>query len=153
VTDQERRLGTEFADEAADVGGEQVDGVGLEALWLRRQVVATQVGRDDSKARRRERRDLQPPAEPELRKTVQQNDQRPITGLDVVQARIADLGVTLAKLGPDVREQGRGAHDDLPLLADSGDKTPTGPATQQVSRHRRDLSRRMTFPHPWPRRA
>ena len=35
VTDQQRGLGTEFSDEAADVGGEQVDGVGLEALWLR----------------------------------------------------------------------------------------------------------------------
>src|SRR5438270_12258736 len=35
VTDQQRRLGTEFSDEAADVGGEQVDGVALEALWLR----------------------------------------------------------------------------------------------------------------------
>jgi hypothetical protein len=30
-----RGLGTEFSDEVADVGGQQVDGVGLEALWLR----------------------------------------------------------------------------------------------------------------------
>jgi hypothetical protein len=30
-----RGLGTEFSDESADVGGEQVDGVVLEALWLR----------------------------------------------------------------------------------------------------------------------
>jgi hypothetical protein len=35
VTDQQRRLGTEFPNEAADVGGEQVDGVILEALRLR----------------------------------------------------------------------------------------------------------------------
>jgi hypothetical protein len=35
VTDQHRGLGTEFSDETADVGGEQVDGVILEALWLR----------------------------------------------------------------------------------------------------------------------
>jgi hypothetical protein len=35
VTDQQRRFGTAFSDEVADVGGEQVDGVGLEALWLR----------------------------------------------------------------------------------------------------------------------
>jgi hypothetical protein len=34
VSDQQRGLGTEFSDECADVGGEQVDGVGLEALWL-----------------------------------------------------------------------------------------------------------------------
>jgi hypothetical protein len=35
VTDQERGLGTELSDEAADVGGEQIDAVLLEALWLR----------------------------------------------------------------------------------------------------------------------
>ena len=35
VTDQQRGLGTAFSDEAADIGGEQVDAVSLEALWLR----------------------------------------------------------------------------------------------------------------------
>ena len=35
VTDQQRGLGTELSDEAADVVGEQVDAVGLEALRLR----------------------------------------------------------------------------------------------------------------------
>src|SRR3989441_12348964 len=35
VTDQQRGLGTEFSDESADIGGEQVDGVVLEALWFR----------------------------------------------------------------------------------------------------------------------
>jgi hypothetical protein len=35
VTDQEGGLDTELSDEAADVGGEQVDGVSLEAVWLR----------------------------------------------------------------------------------------------------------------------
>jgi hypothetical protein len=45
---------------------------------------------------------------------VQQNDQGPITGLDVMQAHIADLGVTLPKLDPDVREQAGGGHQDLP---------------------------------------
>jgi hypothetical protein len=35
MTDQERRLGTELSDESTDVGGEQVDVIGLEALWLR----------------------------------------------------------------------------------------------------------------------
>jgi hypothetical protein len=44
---------------------------------------------------------------------VQQNDQRPVTGLDVMQALIADLGVTLAKLCPDVREHAGGGHEDL----------------------------------------
>ena len=107
VTDQPRGLGTEFSDQAADVGGEQVDGVGLEALRLRRQVVATRVGRDHPKARRRERLDLQPPTEPELREAVQQDDQRPLAGLDVVQVHVADVGVALAKLDPVVRHQVR----------------------------------------------
>jgi hypothetical protein len=44
---------------------------------------------------------------------VQQNDQRPIAGLDVMQARIADFGVTLPKLDPDIRKQAGGGHEDL----------------------------------------
>ena len=44
---------------------------------------------------------------------MQQNDQRPVTGLDLMQVRIADLGITLPKLGPDVREQAGGGHEDL----------------------------------------
>jgi hypothetical protein len=35
VTDQMGGLGPEFSDQAADVGRQQVDGIGLEALWLR----------------------------------------------------------------------------------------------------------------------
>jgi len=35
VTDQQRGLGTKLSDESADVVGEHVDAVGLEALWLR----------------------------------------------------------------------------------------------------------------------
>ena len=54
---------------------------------------------------RREWLDLQPPAEPELREAVQQNDQRPFTRLDVMQAHVADVGVALTKLGPVVRRQ------------------------------------------------
>ena len=110
MTDQERGLGTELSDEVADVGGEQVDGVVLEVLWLRRQVVATRVGGDDPKTRRRERLDLSPPTEPELREAMQEDDQRPVTGLDVMLALIADLGVTLPKLDPDVREQAGSGH-------------------------------------------
>ena len=109
MTDQQRGLGTALFDQATDVVREQVDAVGLEALWLRRQVVATRVGRDDPKTRRHERRDLQPPAVPELREAVQQNDQRPVTGLDVVQALIADLGITLSELDPDVGERAAGS--------------------------------------------
>jgi hypothetical protein len=72
-----RGVGTQLADQTLDVGSEQVDAVGLEVLRLRGQVVATGVGGYYAKARRRERRDLQPPTEPELWEAVQQNDQRP----------------------------------------------------------------------------
>jgi hypothetical protein len=44
---------------------------------------------------------------------VQQNDQWPVAGLDVMQALIADLGITLPKLGPHVREQAGGGHEHL----------------------------------------
>jgi hypothetical protein len=113
VTDQECGLGTERSDQAADVVGEQVDAVVLEVFWLRGQVDAARVGGDDPKTRPRERRNLSPPTEPELREAVQQNDQRPVTSLDVMQGLIADLGITLPKLDPDVREQARRAHEDL----------------------------------------
>src|SRR5215510_4500281 len=46
-------------------------------------------------SRRRQRFDLQPPAVPELGEAVQQNDQRPVTGLDVMQPHVADLGIAL----------------------------------------------------------
>ena len=35
VTDQERGLRAELSDETVNVVGQQVDAVGLEALWLR----------------------------------------------------------------------------------------------------------------------
>jgi hypothetical protein len=113
VTDQQRGLLAELSDEAADVVGEQVDPVRLEAVWLRGQVVATSVGGDDPKTGRRKRRDLQPPTEPELREAVQQNDQRAVTSLDVMQALTANLGVTLPKLDPNVREHAGSGHEDL----------------------------------------
>ena len=84
-------------DEAADVGGQLVGGVVREAVGLRREVVAAEVGRDDAEAGLDERLDLLPPAVPELREAVQQEDQRALAGLDVVERRLADLGVALAK--------------------------------------------------------
>ena len=68
---------------------------------------------DDPETRRRERRDLFSPAEPELREAVQQNDQRPIAGLDVVQVHIADFDVPLPKLDPDIGKHARGRHHYL----------------------------------------
>jgi hypothetical protein len=46
----------------------------------------------------------------ELREAVQQDEQRPFAGLDVVQALIADVGIPLAKLGPNVRQHAGGRH-------------------------------------------
>src|ERR1700730_12134138 len=98
--------------------------VGLHVGRPRRQVVAAHVGCYDAKARVREWLDLQPPAEPELREAVQQNDQRPFTHLDVMQAHVADVGVSFTKQCP-VQIQGvdiSSAHDSssrssVPALA------------------------------------
>ena len=119
VADHERGLGAALLDETADVGGQLVGAVGGDAVRLGRQVVPPQVGRDDAEARCRERRDLQPPAVPELREAVQQDDQRPVAGLDVMQPHVPDLGVALPKFGPAVRHKpgqriGR-AHENLLL--------------------------------------
>jgi len=37
-----------------------------------------------------------------------------------MQALIADLGITLPKLDPDVREQAGGGHEDLPWVENLG---------------------------------
>jgi hypothetical protein len=69
---------------------------------------------------------------------VQQNDKRSIAGLDVVQAHVvADFGVTLPKLDPDVREQAGGGHHDL-LGRGLSETTPVGLDKQDVSAGRRD---------------
>jgi hypothetical protein len=44
---------------------------------------------------------------------VQQNDQWPLAGFDVMQVHVADFRVTLPKFDPDVREQAGSAHEDL----------------------------------------
>ena len=100
VADHERGLGAALLDETADVGGQLAGAVGGDAVRFGGQVVSPQVGRDDAEARCRERRDLQPPAVPELREAVQQNDQRPVAGFDVMQPHFPDVGVALPKFGP-----------------------------------------------------
>jgi hypothetical protein len=105
VADHERRLGPALPDQTADVGGQLAGAVSRDAVRLRRQVVTPQVGRDDAKARRRQRRDLQPPAIPELRETMQQNDQRPVAGLDVMQPHLPHLGIALPNFGPAARHK------------------------------------------------
>jgi len=44
------------------------------------------------------RLNLLPPSVPELRETVQQDYQRPLAGLDIVQPHVADLGVALTNV-------------------------------------------------------
>src|SRR4051812_4992697 len=85
VTAQPRGLGTKFSNEAADVVSQQGDGIVFEVLGLRGRVVAARGGRDAREPRRCKRRDLRAPTEPELWEAMQQNDQRTVTGLDVMQ--------------------------------------------------------------------
>ena len=109
VTDQHRGLGAALVDEIADVGGELVGVVGRDLFRPRRQVVAAHVGCHDAESRRRERLDLPPPAVPELGEAVQQDDQRPVTRLDVMQPLVADLGVALPNAAGQVRRPGNRA--------------------------------------------
>jgi hypothetical protein len=96
VADQQRGLGAALVDEIAYVVRQLAGCVSRGAVGLRGQVVAAQVGRDHTETGRRERRDLQPPAVPELREAVQQDDQRPVAGLDVVELHVvSDVGVAL----------------------------------------------------------
>jgi hypothetical protein len=97
VTDQQRGFGTAFVDEPLDVGSQPVGLVGRDFGRSRGQVVAAHVGCDDAESRRRERFNLLPPAVPELGEPVQQEDQRSIARLDVMQSYVADLGVAITK--------------------------------------------------------
>jgi hypothetical protein len=114
VTRQQGRLGAELPNEPADVAGRRVRAVGIDAGRPRREVVAAEVGRHDPKARLRERRDLKPPAEPELRKAVEENDEGALAGFDVVQLdAVADLRVAVTEGGVG---RGRGdlrVHEEL----------------------------------------
>ena len=100
MTGQQGRLGTAFADEVADVGGQFVDVVGRDAVRLRRQVIAAHIRCNYPESRRRERFDLLPPPVPELGEAVQQDNQRPVTSLDVVQSLVAYIGIAFAKFPP-----------------------------------------------------
>src|SRR4051794_25223782 len=127
VADHQRGLRAALLDETVNVGGELVGAVSRYAGRLRGQVVAAGVRRDDPKARRGERRDLSPPAVPELGEAVQQDDQRPVTSLDVMQPHVAHLGVALLELSRVVEHHAVGrvqnsrrrAHKCLLLSSDS----------------------------------
>src|SRR5674536_387384 len=72
----------ECPDQAGDVGGQ---GVGVvPARWLVARAVSAQVGRYHSAAGGRKVPELMPPAPPELRKAVEQQDQR-------AAARLGDM--------------------------------------------------------------
>jgi SAM-dependent methyltransferase len=61
--------------------------------------VAALVRGDDPEAGLRQRRDLPPPRVPELREAVEQDDERPGPGLDVVQVHAADVGGLVLEVG------------------------------------------------------
>ena len=80
VTDQPRLLDAEMVEQADHVAGEHVHIVGRDAPRFIGQVVAALVGDDDAEARRCQRGDLLPPANPEFGEAVQQNDRRSVFG-------------------------------------------------------------------------
>ena len=104
VSGQQRGLGAAFVDQTADVGGQLADVVRRDAVRFRGQVIAAHIRYDDPEARRRQRLDLLPPAVPELGEAVQQDEQRPLTGLHVMQPLIADLGIALTKFAAVVHD-------------------------------------------------
>src|ERR1700722_12138659 len=98
VTGHHRGVGAALVDETADVVGQLADVVGGDAPPLPRKVVGPRVRCDEADPRLRERLDLLPPGVPELGEPVQQDDERSLAGLDVVQPLVAYLGVTLTKI-------------------------------------------------------
>jgi hypothetical protein len=99
VADEVRGAGAAFLDEPADVGGELVARVGRDVLRTRRQVVAAHVGCDHAETCLRERLELCPPPVPELGEAVEQDDQWPVTELDVVQSHVVEFGIPLTEVG------------------------------------------------------
>ena len=73
-------LAAERARQREDVGGGEVEFVGVRPLGLARQIVAALVRRDHVKAALGERREIVAPGEPEFWKSVQQDDQRAVFG-------------------------------------------------------------------------
>jgi hypothetical protein len=134
VPDQQRRLGTAFLDQTTNVGGQVLGVVGGDLGRLRGQVVAAQVRCDDPESRRRERFDLLPPAVPELGEAVQQENQRSLAGLHVVQSLVADLGVAFtesAVLGHDDHPCGAGS-SSLHLLSTGSNAPPINAAEKSA---------------------
>ena len=78
VPHERRALPPQRRDDPDHVPGQMVERVGPHAARLRAPPVAPPVRRDRPIPRRRQRRQLRPPAEPELRETVQQQHQRPV---------------------------------------------------------------------------
>src|SRR5690242_4931698 len=97
VTNQQRRLGATFPDETTNVCGQSIAVVVRDSAGSRGQVVAAHVRHDDTKPGRYERLDLTPPAEPELGKAVQQNNERSIAGFNIMQLNVIELGVALTE--------------------------------------------------------
>jgi hypothetical protein len=76
VADDARALFSERPDQPSDVFNEDIDAVRAHARWFARQVVATAVGRDDPIPEPHELGDDVAKRKPELRKSVNENDQR-----------------------------------------------------------------------------
>ena len=98
----------DLRDHAGDVFGEIRQAIGRGIARFRRVVVAAQIDGDHVKARRGQRRDLMPPRVPELRKAVQQDDERTAAGFDVVDGDAADVAGAIGDV--EVRNQRHREH-------------------------------------------
>jgi hypothetical protein len=115
VTDQRARVEAEVAHERSGVLGDRPRAVLPQLLRLRGEVVAPQIGGDDGVVAR-ELLELAAEDEPALREPMEEDDQRPRAGADVVEAdavsveevvfemhdldRSSGPGVCLAGIGP-----------------------------------------------------
>src|SRR5207249_2565779 len=78
------------ADQLGDVLAEEGETVGRGTTGLVREVVAAQVRGEDAVTGGGEGRELEAPAVPEFGEPVQQNNQRPLPRLDIMQAHAVD---------------------------------------------------------------
>src|SRR5919107_1473019 len=82
-------------DQALHVASQQVDAVSLHSRWFVREVVAAHIRSDYPETGLDQRWDLMPPLIPELWEAVQEQHERSLPRLDVVQPHIPQIGVAV----------------------------------------------------------
>ena len=99
VTHDRRFLATERAKETGDVADELLHVVGGDALGLVRLVVAPKIGSDAPVPGRGDRLELVPPRPPELRKAVEEDNERSrrVAGLCDVERDLSDVDAAMGQ--------------------------------------------------------